>query len=573
MKKTLFIFIAISFISGVFAQQKKTQSKTEVNIPQERIFVHYNTSFLLTGEQLLYKIYCFNAADSNFTNLSKVAYLALIDADLKVHFKHKVIINSGVGQGDFYIPTSLNSGNYKLVAYTKWMLNGSENNFFQGDISILNPFVDNSEYLNSETKNVSVIENEEQNNDFQIVNFITNKQIFSKREKVILSVNTTNNIDLTGKYSISVRKKETYKTPYKFSSENFKTIFNDEKLFTNSKNVTEVPEFRGELISGKIVDKNSKKPISDVNISMTITGKEYLFKISETDKKGMFYFNINETYNSTKAILEIDHINREYYEIVLNEEVSLDYNTIKFSDFRLMKEDREKLKERSIHSQIENAYNLKKQDSVNNYVKTASFFGTNVYTYVLDDYKRFPTLKETLVEITEHIYYTRSKDNFTIKILGFDFLYNDLKPLLLIDGLQILDPNEIANLKTKNIKKIVVLKENYVYGTIRYNGVVAFETFNGDYETLANESYKKNIDLFKPLVPKEYFEQKYIREDTNRIPDFRYQLFWNNNFSFSNIENSFTFFTSDNSGTFEVNLEGFTKNGEPISVKTFFEVK
>ena len=573
MKKTLFIFIAISFISGVFAQQKKTQSKTEVNIPQERIFVHYNTSFLLTGEQLLYKIYCFNAADSNFTNLSKVAYLALIDADLKVHFKHKVIINSGVGQGDFYIPTSLNSGNYKLVAYTKWMLNGSENNFFQGDISILNPFVDNSEYLNSETKNVSVIENEEQNNDFQIVNFITNKQIFSKREKVILSVNTTNNIDLTGKYSISVRKKETYKTPYKFSSENFKTIFNDEKLFTNSKNVTEVPEFRGELISGKIVDKNSKKPISDVNISMTITGKEYLFKISETDKKGMFYFNINETYNSTKAILEIDHINREYYEIVLNEEVSLDYNTIKFSDFRLMKEDREKLKERSIHSQIENAYNLKKQDSVNNYVKTASFFGTNVYTYVLDDYKRFPTLKETLVEITEHIYYTRSKDNFTIKILGFDFLYNDLKPLLLIDGLQILDPNEIANLKTKNIKKIVVLKENYVYGTIRYNGVVAFETFNGDYETLANESYKKNIDLFKPLVPKEYFEQKYTGEDTNRIPDFRYQLFWNNNFSFSNIENSFTFFTSDNSGTFEVNLEGFTKNGEPISVKTFFEVK
>ena len=59
----------------------------------------------------------------------------------------------------------------------------------------------------------------------------------------------------------------------------------NENLFTNTKYVTKVPEFRGELISGKIVDKISKKPISDVNISMTITGKEYLFKISETDKK------------------------------------------------------------------------------------------------------------------------------------------------------------------------------------------------------------------------------------------------------------------------------------------------
>ena len=30
---------------------------------------------------------------------------------------------------------------------------------------------------------------------------------------------------------------------------------------------------------------------------------------------------------------------------------------------------------------------------------------------------------------------------------------------------------------------------------------------------------------------------------------------------------------SDNLGTFEVHIEGFTEKGNPISVKTYFEVK
>jgi len=566
MKKIILLIVTISFGQKIHAQ-------TNTDIPQERIFVHYNTTFLLTGEQLLYKIYCLNATDNSFSNLSKVAYIALIDKDLNVKFKHKIILNSGVGKGDFFIPTSITSRNYKLVAYTKWMLNGSKNNFFQGDVAILNPFVNNTEYLTNDNNYQITSKIEEENSNKNAINLATNKKVFSKREKVSLTINSFDTIDFSGKYSISVRKKETYKTPTEYSSKNYKTIFKDEKLFTNSAKVLQVPEFRGELISGKIIHKTSKKPLADVYISMTITGKEYLFKVSETDKNGMFYFNIDEKYNSTNAVFEIHDQNRENYEIILDKDVSIDFNAITFSDFQLTKEYKEKLIERSINSQIENAYNQKKQDSVKNYAKTANFFGTNVYTYILDDYKRFPTLKETLTEITEHIYYTKSRDNFAIKILGFDFFYDDLKPLLLIDGLQILDANEIANLKTKNIKKIQVLKENYVYGTIRYNGVVVLETFNGDYEVEANKSYKKDMDLFKPLVSKEYFEQKYNSEDTSRIPDFRYQLFWNDNFVFSDKENTFTFYTSDNEGNFEVKLEGFTNTGNPISVKTFFEVK
>ena len=57
-----------------------------------------------------------------------------------VIFKHKLRLEDGYGHGDFFIPVSVSSGNYKLIGCTRWMLNWGEEVFFQEDISILNPY-------------------------------------------------------------------------------------------------------------------------------------------------------------------------------------------------------------------------------------------------------------------------------------------------------------------------------------------------------------------------------------------------------------------------------------------------
>ena len=59
---------------------------------KRNIFIHYNTTFLLSGEQLLYKVYCLNSKTKKLTKLSKVAYVELIDSKLKVHFRHKILL-------------------------------------------------------------------------------------------------------------------------------------------------------------------------------------------------------------------------------------------------------------------------------------------------------------------------------------------------------------------------------------------------------------------------------------------------------------------------------------------------
>jgi len=121
------------------------------SIHHERVFVHHNTSLLFTGEYLYYKLYCFNESIDNLSKTSKIAYVELIGEHGQIIFKHKIKLDEGLGQGDFFVPTSIPSGNYKLLAYTQWMRNASGNNFFSSDISIINPYkVNQSEILSED---------------------------------------------------------------------------------------------------------------------------------------------------------------------------------------------------------------------------------------------------------------------------------------------------------------------------------------------------------------------------------------------------------------------------------------
>ena len=79
--------------------------------------------------------------------------------------------------------------------------------------------------------------------------------------------------------------------------------------------------------------------------------------------------------------------------------------------------------------------------------------------------------------------------------------------------------------------------------------------------------------MFKPLRNKNYFKQVYAEDDKfNRIPDFRSQLLWEPNFNLNKNEDTIFFFTSDNNGDYEISLEGFTNDGQPVSLREIISV-
>ena len=142
----IIILYVVLFLNTLYAiAQLNTKDYPDVisnfrQMPQESIFVHYNTSSFFSGERLFYKVYCFNNQSENLSTISKIAYLEMISQDGKVVFKHKIRLENGIGFGDFSIPTSITTGSYKLFGYTHWMKNNNIEQFFQTDLIIINPY-------------------------------------------------------------------------------------------------------------------------------------------------------------------------------------------------------------------------------------------------------------------------------------------------------------------------------------------------------------------------------------------------------------------------------------------------
>jgi len=107
---------------------------------QEKVFVHADRAFYLTGETLWFKVYCVDGTFHRPLDVSKVAYVEVLDQERKPVVQAKVALAAGSGNGAFFLPTSINSGHYLLRAYTRWMTNFGADFFFEKPITIVNSF-------------------------------------------------------------------------------------------------------------------------------------------------------------------------------------------------------------------------------------------------------------------------------------------------------------------------------------------------------------------------------------------------------------------------------------------------
>jgi hypothetical protein len=282
------IVIALLFSTTIWSQKSVTNTIKDVSkTTNETIYIHTNTTTFVTGETLYYKLYCLNSNDFKQSQLSKVAYVQLIGNDKKIIFNHKLFLENGTGQGDYFIPSSILSGTYKLIGFTKWMLNKESSKSFEIDITVINPFQNDGENLIS-TK-TELLENSSKKNNDNVIK--TDKFTYSSREKVNLNIS---NLQI-GNYSISVRKTQDLPTVKKTNSIDFSKIGDNQSInFTNSNII--LPELRGEIISGKIAVKDNSKPINGITVALSIPGKSFEFKLVKTDKNGQFIFSLDKAY-------------------------------------------------------------------------------------------------------------------------------------------------------------------------------------------------------------------------------------------------------------------------------------
>lgn len=105
---------------------------------RESVYLHLNSTFLLTGETLYLSAYVTSQATGLPSDLSKILYVEMVDQENKPVFQKKVLLQDGRGYADFFVSSLLSTGKYRLIAYTRWMKNFDD--YFQTAVSIVNPF-------------------------------------------------------------------------------------------------------------------------------------------------------------------------------------------------------------------------------------------------------------------------------------------------------------------------------------------------------------------------------------------------------------------------------------------------
>lgn len=579
---TLFLFLIIN--SGFLSAQNTSLNGEPIKlpaIPNETLYVHYNTSLLFTGEYIYFKVYCFEDELKKLSALSKIAYVDLINENNNTVFSQKLNLENGIGYGDYFINTNIPSGKYKLIAYTRWMQNASENNFFEGDIVVINPYQNAQEKLLSNSIDDTIIKSNTEikpspKNTTNNIKLSLTKNSFGKREKVVLKLNNNLKESLQGNYSLSVKKLEFNNLPTIKTAKDFNDNFNNNSISISNVNV--LPEFRGEVISGQVINTQNNKPIANSKIAFTLAGNPNIFKITTTNKEGIFNFIIEENYLEEYGVVQLlgDQENMETVSITFINPTQKIKNKLSFTDFEIHPNMEQLILQKSIYNQIENAYFSVKPDTLKTVKNPEPFYGNLGVTYILEDYTRFKTLKETFVEIIDDAWTTKSDgiNSFYVRPLE-NSTTKGLLPLLLLDGVVIEDHEFLFGYNPNKIKSISILRDQYQLAGNSYQGIISLNTLENSFVNELNNNKKITVSpLFTTQPQKNYFKQLYTNvEANNSLPDYRSQLLWMPQLNSNSLNKEIYFYTSDNTGLYEISLEGFTENGEPVSLTTYFNVE
>lgn len=150
MKTPFRIFSALFFvllnISTIYSQTPQEELRQKLgeyfSIPKEVAYLHLNKSLLLQGEQLGVGAYIVDKSSLKPSISTTNLYVQIRDSKKKIIKEELLLVEKGVTSGVFDIDSSFVPGDYTITAYTNWMRNFDEQNFFTENIKVLGSNMD-----------------------------------------------------------------------------------------------------------------------------------------------------------------------------------------------------------------------------------------------------------------------------------------------------------------------------------------------------------------------------------------------------------------------------------------------
>lgn len=350
---------------------------------------------------------------------------------------------------------------------------------------------------------------------------------------------------------------------------------------------TYVPEYAGHIITGRITNETTKKPVPDVQVYLSVPGPRVQLRGCMTDSAGLVHFEMKDFFGANQIVMQTNNGDENAYHMEIFSPFSEKFSADSLPAFYIEEKYRDDLRSGNIHMEVQNVYHENQlQLLIKPLVDTVPFYFQPYKTYLLGDYTRFTTMEEVMREYVNEVNVRRNGTKFrfmTVNEPGFALRDKqgaeaifDKNPLVLLDGVPVFNINKIIAYDPLKVQKLDVVAERYHYGTITADGILSYTTYKGNLEDFTLDPNDLVLDYEGLQQQRVFYSPQYTTENDrqSRLPDFRDLLFWtpalNTN---SDGKGSFSFYTGDVPGKYLVVVQGLSSNGDAGGGSFIFNVQ
>ncbi len=341
-----------------------------------------------------------------------------------------------------------------------------------------------------------------------------------------------------------------------------------------------LPERKGEIISGTIVNINTQEPIKNEIFMLSFVGKYPTLNISATDDQGRFYFEDNR-YGEQEIVIQPfgnDSLVGSY-KVNLDLPYCTSYPGKNASPLFIDQANMEKINEAVVNMQINvlfNSYNPFPARWVEQSIPSA-FYGVPSVTTSLTDYIELPNMEEIIREIIPQVSLVKKDDQYGISIAAGELAYSrDINSFCLVDGVPVRNQDNILKMNAQRVARIDVENRDVFVKEYKIGKIFSLITKDGDMGAFDFDKriFRQSFQAYQPEI--EFNSPDYSTNEikNSRLPDFRNVLYWNPNVSFTDLNKTeIRFYTSDESAVYKVVVEGINQNGMLEHKESKLEIK
>ena len=339
-----------------------------------------------------------------------------------------------------------------------------------------------------------------------------------------------------------------------------------------------LPEQGGHFIKGKVLNTLTGKPTANISTFLAAPSPQAKLFVAQSDSVGNIRFEIKKLHDTQDIIVQTDTRQDSTYRVKISSPYSDQVSSRRWPQYALERENPAQLLTRSINMQTLNAFTTRSPvASAAVGVDSLAFFGKPDEKYFLDAFTRFPTMEEVMREYVPGVFVRRQQGRFHFRVvdnISPQGMFKD-DPLILLDGVPVFDTDKIMAFDPLKIKKLEVMDGLYYLGHRSFSGIVSYTTYKGDLAGFELDPRALVLSYQFAQSQKEFYSPRYDATNRDsRLPDFRNLLNWTPTL-IPNVQGktSLDFYTSDQTGTYRVVVQGITPNGAVGSKEITFEVK